>query len=197
MVSNEINFISIDGHGGSGKSSLASRLAESLGAEIIHIDDFTGLGATTDWYKALIDNIIKPSLSGATSLNYPRAKWWLGHNPEPVVNQPVTNIMIVEGVCSSRAELRDFMTFKIFVDTPRNICIERGLARDKGMGGKSDEEVLAQWHQWLEWDDQYFEKDDPKSIADIVISGGNDYDKSVDMVVMSIKQKLGWFQHIY
>ena len=190
MLNSSVKFISIDGHGGSGKSTLAKKLAESFNAEIIHIDDFTGLGATTDWYKALIDNVIDPSATGSSALNYPRAKWWAEHNPEPVVNQKVTEVMIVEGVCSSRIELRDYMALKIFVDTPRDICIQRGIARDKGMGGKSDDEVLAQWNQWVEWDDQYFEKDDPQSIADIVVSGMGDYEQSVNNVILMMKQKL-------
>ena len=33
-------IIGIDGHGGSGKSSLANTLAVRLGAEIVHTDDF-------------------------------------------------------------------------------------------------------------------------------------------------------------
>lgn len=190
MVYNGTKFISIDGHGGSGKSSLAKKLAEFLEAEIIHIDDFTGLGATSDWYKALIDNVIIPATSGSRYLNYPKAAWWAGHDPEAVVNQPVTNVMIVEGVCSSRVELRDFMALKIFVDTPRDICVQRGLLRDKGMGGKSDDEVLAQWNQWLEWDDQYFAKDDPLSVADIVVSGLDDYGESVKTVSQMLRQTL-------
>lgn len=189
MFHSDVTFISIDGHGGSGKSSFAKKLAESLRAEIIHIDDFTGLDAATDWYKEVIDTVIKPSLSGSETLSYSRARWWSEHNPEPVINQPVTNIMIVEGVCSSRSELREYMALKIFVDTPRDVCIQRGLARDKGMGGKSDEEVLAQWKQWLVWDNQYFAKDDPKSIADIVVSGIEDYDNSVNKVVIKMKHE--------
>lgn len=88
-----IKFISVDGHGGSGKSSFAKKLAVNLGAEIIHIDDFTGTGASTEWYRVLIDRVVEPALSGASSLSYSRAKWWPSHNPEPVVNQAVTNII--------------------------------------------------------------------------------------------------------
>jgi len=183
-------FISIDGHGGSGKSSLAKKLAESLKAEIIHIDDFTGLGANTDWYKTLINKVIEPSQSGSKFLSYTRAKWWPEHTPKPVKDQPVTSVMIVEGVCSSRAELRSYMAFKIFVDTPRSICIERGIMRDKGMGGKSDEEILAQWNQWLEWDDLYFAKDNPKSVADIIVSGTDSYEKSRDAILLKMNHVL-------
>lgn len=190
-------FISIDGHGGSGKSSLAKMLAESLGAEIIHIDDFTGVGAKTDWYKALINKVINPSLNGAKLLSYPRAKWWPEHMPLPVVNQRVTSVMIIEGVCSSRVELRSYMTVKVFVDTPRSICVERGVARDKGMGGKSDEEILAQWHQWLKWDDQYFAKDDPKSAADIIVSGINSYEKSLNTILSKMNYVLHSSKHIH
>lgn len=188
MVGNTIKFISIDGHGGSGKSSLAKGLARHNGADIIHIDDFTGLDATTDWHKLLVDGVIVPSLAGSSTLSYARAKWWEGHKPAPVVNQPITNVMIIEGVCSSRSELRKYMTLKIFVDTPREVCVKRGLARDRGMGGKSDDNILAQWKQWLEWDDAYFKKDNPKSMADIIVDGTQNIDDCVKVVTSLIDQ---------
>lgn len=143
---------------------------------MIHIDDFTGEDSTTDWYKAFINNVIYPVTTGSNSLSYSRAKWWPEHDPKPIIDQPVTPIMIVEGVGSSRKELRDYMSIKIFVDTPRSICIERGLARDRGMGGKSEEEIVALWEQWLKWDDEYFAKDNPQSIADTIVDGTKPYD---------------------
>jgi uridine kinase len=132
--------------------------------------------------------VIEPTMAGANSISYPRAKWWPEHNPEPVINQPVTSLIIVEGVCSSRNELRDYMTIKIFVDTPRNICIERGLARDRGMGGKSEREIIDQWNQWLKWDDEYFAKDDPKSIADIIADGTKVDNRAVEATLSKLHQ---------
>lgn len=82
------------------------------------------------------------------------------------------------------------MSVKIFVDTPRSVCIERGLARDKGIGGKGDEEVLALWNQWIEWDDQYFAKDNPRAVADIIVNGTDDSIENFELVLEQVKQKL-------
>lgn len=182
-LQNLTKFIAIDGHGGSGKSTLANKLASRLNAEVIHIDDFTGEGASSDWYKNLITKIIDPVQHGAIRLNYSRAKWWPEHDPKPVVNQIVTPTMIIEGVGSTRAELRNLMALRIFVDTPRSICIERGIERDKGMGGKSELQIRAMWQQWIMWDDEYFAKDDPVAAADIVVDGTEPYEQSMQTIV--------------
>ena len=36
--------IGIDGHGGSGKTTLAAHVGKRLGAEIVHTDDFASCG---------------------------------------------------------------------------------------------------------------------------------------------------------
>ena len=186
MKNNKPVFISVDGHGGSGKSTFAQKLAHQLGAQVIHIDDFTGQDAADDWYKSLLTNVIEPALAGAVTLSYSRAKWWPEHHPDPVVNQPVTPIMIIEGVCSSRNELREYLSLKVFVDTPRAICIERGLARDRGMGGKSDAEIVALWKQWLIWDDQYFAKDNPQAAADLQVDGTRPFDEAYEIIKLKL-----------
>ncbi len=164
-------FIAIDGHGGSGKSTLAQELAKELGAEIIHTDDFASFYNPINWWPLVIERVLEPVRQGATKLSYPRSKWWADHKPEPVVDQPVTEIMILEGVSALRKELREYIDFGVYVDTPKEICLERGLARDKGNEGKSDEEIVAMWDQWFENEDKYLVRDAPKEYADMVIDG--------------------------
>lgn len=164
-------FIAIDGHGGSGKSTLAEMLSKELGAEIIHTDDFAGWDNPENWWPLVIERVFEPIKSGATALNYPRSKWWEAHNPEPVVNQPVTDIMILEGVSSLRKEFREYLSLSIFVDTPIEICLQRGFERDRGQDGKSDDEIKHMWQQWYEKEEIYIARDNPKEFADIVLDG--------------------------
>lgn len=166
-----VRCIAIDGHGGSGKSSLAEILAKKLNAEIIHIDDFAGCNNRNNWWRLIIKRVFKPIISGATSLSYPRSKWWENHNPEPVVNQPVTNIMILEGVSSLRKEFRPYISFGIFVDTPKEVCLQRGFMRDKGQDGKSDDEIIQLWQDWYKDEENYVKQDNPKQYANIVLDG--------------------------
>jgi uridine kinase len=163
-------FIAVDGHGGSGKSSLAQLLAEKLYAEIIHTDDFASWDNPTEWHPILTEKVFLPIQRGATTLSYERSKWWDNHHPEPVQNQPVTNIMILEGVSSLRIELREYISLGIFVYTPREQCLERGIIRDM-QTGKTRDEVLKLWNGWLDSEDTYFAKDEPQKYADVVVDG--------------------------
>lgn len=164
-------FIAIDGHGGSGKSTLAEMLAKQFNAEIIHTDDFAGWDNPENWWPLVIERVFEPIKNGATTLNYPRSKWWDTHNPEPVVNQPVTDIMILEGVSALRSEFRPYISFGIFVDAPKEVCLQRGFERDKGQDGKSDDEIKQMWLDWYQKEKAYIARDDTSGYADLVVDG--------------------------
>jgi uridine kinase len=111
-------FIAIDGHGGSGKSTLATHLSSRVRASVIRTDDFAAWNNPLDWWPLVIRNVFRPIQDGVKTLSYDRSRWWEHHRPEPVVDQPVTSVMILEGVSSCRKELRDYISLSIFVDTP-------------------------------------------------------------------------------
>ncbi len=161
--------IGIDGHGGSGKSTLAVHLGGRLGAAIVHTDDFASWDNPKDWWPLIIERIFEPMKSGERTLNYPRSKWWPGHEPEPVVDQSVTTVLILEGVGSLRREFRQFLSVAIFVDAPREVCIERGITRDAAMGTK--EEVLKRSNRYFDDELGYMARDEPEQFADIVLDG--------------------------
>lgn len=171
-----VKFIAVDGRGGSGKSTLARLLSQRLGAEIIQTDDFASHDNPLDWWPLVIERVFKPIEAGATTLSYPRSKWWPTHHPEPVVNQPVTPIMILEGVSSSRKEFRKYISLSIFVNTPKEICLERGVARDKAYDtGTSIEEITALWKGWQVDEDKYINRDKPEEHADIILDGSTEF----------------------
>jgi uridine kinase len=161
--------IGIDGHGGSGKSTLASFLAGHLDAGIVHTDDFASWENPKDWWPLLFQYVFDPLRSGAATLSYPRSRWWPGHKPEPVLHQPVTEILVLEGVGALRHEFRPYLSVAIFVDAPREVCIERGTARDAGMGTK--EEVLERWNEWFDDELGYMARVRPEQFADVIIDG--------------------------
>lgn len=175
-------FIAIDGHGGSGKSTLAKEIARELGAEIIHTDDFASFDNYNNWWPLVIKHIFKPIQEGATKLSYSRSKWWKDHEPKPVIDQPVTDIIIIEGVSSLRKEFREFIDFGVYVETPKEVCLQRGLERDRGQDGKSDAEILELWNGWLKNEDDYIARDNPKGYANVVIDGTGSLSESVSAV---------------
>ena len=114
-----------------------------------------------DWWPLVIGRIFEPLRSGARTLSYPRSQWWPEHEPEPVVDQPVTGALILEGVGSLRREFRQFLSLAIFVRAPRDVCIGRGTTRDAAMG--SQDEVFEQWNKWFDDEVGYMAGHDPSA----------------------------------
>jgi uridine kinase len=159
-----IKLVAIDGHGGSGKSTVANRLAEELSAEIIHTDDFASWDNPQNWWPRLVEEVLESIKSGAKALSFERSSWTPDHNSEPVKNQPITPIMVLEGVSSVRHEFRPYLTYAIWVETPKELCLKRGLERD-------GQDKLEQWEKWFAEEDAYIARDNPREYADIEISG--------------------------
>jgi uridine kinase len=171
-------FIAVDGHGGSGKSSLADILAKKLDAQLIHTDDFASWDNPLNWWTVVIERVFDPIEAGVKTLSYPRSKWWPGHHPEPVVDQPVTPVMILEGVSSLRKEFRPYISYGIFVDTPEDVCLERGIARDLSTG-KSRQDLVKTWQGWLKDENDYLQRDQPQAYADLVLDGTKPFEDQI------------------
>ena len=171
-------FVAIDGRGGSGKSTLAEFLSQKLNAEIIRTDDFASWENPLEWWPLVIEQIFIPIKNGAKTLSYRRSEWWENHYPEPAVDQPVMPVMIVEGVSSSRREFREYLGLTIFVDAPKELCLQRGVDRDT-QTGKRREELTYMWEQWLQAEERYFLRDTPKEFADVVIDGTRPFEEQI------------------
>lgn len=171
-------FIAVDGHGGSGKTSLAQLLAVKLNAEVIHTDDFASWDNPLHWHPLVIRDVFEPIMRGAQILSYQPTSWWEDHHPARVSNQRVTPFMILEGVSSSRKDFDEYLAYRIFVDTPKEICIERGIARDMSTG-KTREELAVIWEQWFENEEGFMQSDNPKEKADLIIDGTRPFEDQI------------------
>lgn len=173
-------FIAVDGHGGSGKSTFAKLLGEKLGAQIVQTDYFASWDNPLNWWPLVIQYVFEPIKNGATTLNYPRSKWSPDHNPEAVIDQPVTPIMILEGVSSLRKEFREYIGYGIFVDTPKGLCLQRGVERDLTYDyKKSREELTEMWNKWFGDEEAYFKRDNPNAYANLVIDGNQPFEGQI------------------
>ena len=159
----QTRIVAIDGCGGAGKSSLAAKLAALLDdCPLIHTDDFASWDHPLDWYPRMITQVLEP-LRQNRPTRYQKFDWqkkqlgeWETVEPCPVV--------LVEGVSASRVEFRPYLSFAIFVETDRELRLQRGLERD-------GEEALPLWKQWMAEEDAYLLRDRPEEYADVVISG--------------------------
>jgi len=159
-------IVAIDGHGGAGKSTLAAALAHELGAaRTVHTDDFASWDVPLDWWPRLLAEVLEPLSRGETA-RYRRSNWEGKEDAgfEEIAPEP---FVVLEGVSSSREAFRLFLTFSIWVETRRELCLQRGLKRD-------GEQARAQWEAWMAEEDEYVEREQPRQRADLVLRGDLD-----------------------
>ncbi len=139
--------IAIDGPGGCGKSTLAAHLSAALGhIPIIHTDDFASWETPLEWWPRLLSQVLEP-LSVNKPARYQRYDWMTKSLTE-WREVPPTTFVILEGVSASRNAFRPFLSYTIWVDTPRDERLRRGLERD-GPGARD------QWQAWMAEEDAY------------------------------------------
>lgn len=164
-------IIAIDGLGGAGKSSLAGQLSQKLGnAPILHTDDFASWNNPLNWWPRLLGKVLEPLYHNEIA-RYQRYDWGTKRLAEWHEIQPA-EYLILEGVSSSREAFRPYIAFSIWIETPRQERLRRGLERD-------GETARTQWEEWMESEDEYIEREHPEQKADLIINGTEPYDLSV------------------
>jgi uridine kinase len=156
--------IAIDGPGGAGKSSLAEYLAHELDAPIVHTDDFASWNNPVDWWPQLIEKVLRPIAAGRSARYSPTD--WGGRAKPDVVIEP-GDFVLLEGVTASREAFRPYLAFAVWIDTPRDVRLGRGLRRD-------GEQARAIWERWMAGEDAYVERERPDAYADAVLPGDQD-----------------------
>lgn len=170
--------MAIDGRGGSGKTSFTKCLKELL-------PDFVFV-SRDDYFEPVEDKIVWGAfnkrrfkedvieyLKKGNKFVYKPYDWHASsHISERSIE--VTKGICIEGYISFSFNID--WDLKIWVETPKQLCLERGLAREKlpvAQAKKAWEEV------WQPEEDTYIAKNKPKEHADIVIDGATPYDKQV------------------
>lgn len=163
-------IVGVDGRGGGGKSSLVEALAAlDPTVTIVHTDDFydpsssrTEIGATIDW-RRVVEEVLAP-LQNDQPGRYQRFDWD-SQRLEEWHDVPSGGIVILDGVYSTRRELAYHLSCRIWVEVPRAIGMERGIARD-GQASRS------WWEgEWMPDEDRYVAEQRPVDSANVVIDG--------------------------
>jgi uridine kinase len=151
-------LVGIDGAGGAGKSTVAATLSD----KVVSMDDF--IAAPWEWYDfdRLRREVFDPLLRDEPA-RYRRMDWGDGELKEWHVLEP-GGVVVVEGVAALDRRLRDAYDYRIWVETPREICFERGVERD-GVA------ALPLWEAWSEKEQQYWREQKPREIADAIVDG--------------------------
>jgi dephospho-CoA kinase len=72
--------------------------------------------------------------------------------------------VVIEGVSSARRVIASDLAFTVYVDAPRAIRLERGLARD-------GEAARPRWERWMAEEDVHFSADETAARCDLMVDG--------------------------
>jgi uridine kinase len=163
--------VAIDGHGGSGKSTIAAAVAGATGAALVHTDDFfqaagapqgmqRSLGSYYEW-RRLRAQALEP-LRARRRASFRRFDWERGSGLDGVVTVDPAGLIVVEGVFSASPELADQVDRAVFIDTPEPERLRR-------LRGRLAPE---EWDdEWLLAEQAYFRLTRPPSSFDLIVPG--------------------------
>ena len=159
----------VDGRSGAGKTTIATRLAALLGADVVHTDDVAWEHSRFGWEDLLVDGVLEPWRRG-DRVDY-RPPAWVTHGREGSVTAGAGVPLLVEGVGAARASLARLADLVVWVQSDRTLARTRGLARDASYGTRTPAEAEAFWDEWMTEEEPYLAADRPWERAHLVVLG--------------------------
>jgi uridine kinase len=168
-------LICVDGHAGSGKSTLGEELSAAASGEgaaaLVHLDDLLdGWEGLADVARTLERDVLRPLADGRVG-RYRRYDWHQERFGDPVDVAPV-DLLVVEGVGAGATSYADLVTTLVWVDAPPALCLDRGVARD-------GEAMRPQWMRWREQELEVFRLERTRDRADVVVDGTGEAELAV------------------
>jgi uridine kinase len=186
-----VRVVAIDGPAGAGKSTFAGRLATALrdaGAStaVVHTDDLLeGWADIVAFWPRLDASVLGPLRRGEPG-RYQRYDWVAGRFADETIEVPVPDVLVLEGVSSARAEIRDELVLAVFVTAPEELRLARGLERD-------GEELRSHWLRWMRDESEHFAVDQTAKSVDILIDGASaiTHDRQMEYVAVGGLRRWG------
>ncbi len=160
-----VRLVCVDGPAGSGKTTFAGTLTDTLGddAALVHLEDLYAGWTLTGAVARLSAGVLRPLAEGRAGAHH-RYDWAAGRFAEEPVAVPVPRVLVVEGCGSSPRALDRWTTLRIWVEAPPALRLVRGLARD-------GEDLAANWRVWQEMEAAHFAAEDTRARADLRVDG--------------------------
>jgi len=198
--------IGIAGGTGSGKTTVAKKIAQKIGTDKViilehdsyykDISQFGGKKAEEINFdhpdaldtKLLIEHVKK--LKNYQSVDIPIYDFTTYRRLEQTRHIEPKDVIVIEGILVFvEKELRDLMDIKIFVDTDADERVLRRIKRDIIERGRSLESVINQYISTVK--PSHLEFVEPsKRWADVIIPRGGENEVAIEMVVSRIKTML-------
>jgi uridine kinase len=139
--------------------------ARIVDAQIVATDEFW-TGTMFD-LERLRRSVLDPLLAGR-SVAYDGWDWAAKVSRPGRVLRPA-GVVIVEGVCALHQMFRHDLAVRVWIDTPAEVRLARGVARDGEASRRTWLDV------WMPNEAAYIDRDDPVSCAHLVIDGSRPF----------------------
>lgn len=156
-----VRVVAVDGHAGSGKTTLSARLSEALGgAPVVHLDDLATHDELFDWTGRLSVQVLDPLAAGLTARH--SVYDWTERRFSAVREVPPEPVVLLEGVGAGRRGLRPRLAHLLWLEVPPETARDRGLLRD-------GPELSDFWNDWMRAQDAHFAADPSRPFADVLV----------------------------
>lgn len=156
------HLVCVDGPAGSGKTTLAERIAERRpDAVVVHTDELLEGWAGLPRLAATVAALVEPLRSGRPGRwrrwDWHAARWAEWHEVAP------GGLLVLEGVGSWSPAIAPWVGALVWLEAPHDVRRERGLSRD-------GEAFAPYWDQWAADEVVLFDALRTRDHADIVIA---------------------------
>lgn len=179
-------LVGIDGPDAAGKTTMADQLAQRLSGLVVRAsaDDFQHPRAvrrrrgslSPDGYyldafdhATLADKLLTPFGNGASTVMTAHFDYDEDEPAEVSIDVPPCAVLVVDGVFLQRETIRSFWSLIVYLTVSPEVAFRRGVDRDAGRLGTSEELELRYAERYLPAQALYRADVDPERNADVVI----------------------------
>jgi cytidylate kinase len=146
----------IDGRSGTGKTTLGARIAELLGAQLVHLDD---LYPGWDGLRAAADAVVTDVLGAPSGYR----RWdWVADAPADWASVDPDLPIVVEGCGALSRASAPLASLRVWLEADDTVRWDRAIGRDG--------EVFArEWDRWAAQEQAFIAAEDPAALADAVL----------------------------
>ena len=204
----DMNIVGIAGSSGSGKTSLAIEIVQSLNLPwviILSIDAFyksltpeqNALAHQNEWdldspasidFDLLVEKLKDLKLGKRTDI--PVYSFQQHQRLEKTVSLYSPHVVVLEGILALHdPRVLDLLDIKIFVEADADVCMSRRIVRDVRERGRTIEGTIKQWFRYVKpVFHQYVEPQ--REIADLIVPRGMQNKMAIQMIVNQTRQIL-------